>query len=69
MLDISVYAIEKAKKRWGEKGLKVHWIVSDVTDFVPSVKFDFWHDRAAFHFLTTEEKIYKYVTVAADSII
>jgi SAM-dependent methyltransferase len=68
VLDISATAIEKAKKRLGERADGVHWIVSDVTDFVPPVQFDFWHDRAAFHFLTTEEKIYKYVSLAEDAI-
>ena len=68
VLDISANAIERAKKRLGEKASKVHWIVSDVTEFVPSVQFDFWHDRAAFHFLTTEDKINKYVSIAEDAI-
>jgi SAM-dependent methyltransferase len=68
VLDISKNAIEKAKKRLGKKAEKVHWILSDVTEFIPDVQFDFWHDRAAFHFLTTEEKIYKYVSIAEDAI-
>jgi hypothetical protein len=46
----------------------VKWVVSDITDFNPTEKFDFWHDRAAFHFLTTEEKIYKYVDIAENSV-
>jgi ubiquinone/menaquinone biosynthesis C-methylase UbiE len=68
VLDISESAIEKAKKRLGDKSAKVHWIVSDVTEFVPDIQFDFWHDRAAFHFLTTDDKIYKYVSIAEDAI-
>ncbi len=68
VLDISAKAIERAKQRLGEKASKVHWIVSDVTEFEPPVQFDFWHDRAAFHFLTTEDKIYKYVSIAEDAI-
>jgi ubiquinone/menaquinone biosynthesis C-methylase UbiE len=68
VLDISKNAIEKAMKRLGEKAAKVHWILSDVTEFIPDMQFDFWHDRAAFHFLTTEEKIYKYVSIAEDAI-
>ena len=68
VLDISGNAIKRAKVRLGERASKVHWIVSDVTDFEPQVKFDFWHDRAAFHFLTTEEKVYKYVSIAEDAI-
>lgn len=68
VLDISATAIERAKQRLGERANKVHWIVSDITEFEPPVQFDFWHDRAAFHFLTTEDKIYKYVSIAEDAI-
>jgi len=46
----------------------VHWIVCDITEFEPPVQFDFWHDRAAFYFFTTEEKIYKYVSIAEDAV-
>jgi SAM-dependent methyltransferase len=68
VLDISANAIERAKQRLGEKASKVNWIVSDVTKFKPPVEFDFLHDRAAFHFLTTEDKIYKYVSIVKDAI-
>ncbi|OYU55407.1 MAG: SAM-dependent methyltransferase [Chitinophagaceae bacterium BSSC1] len=68
VLDISEKALERAKKRLGANGELVHWIISDIIDFHPPVKFDFWHDRAAFHFLTTEEKIDTYVQIAESSI-
>ena len=68
VLDISANAIDRAKKRLGSGADKIHWIVNDVTTFKLTVKFDFWHDRAAFHFLTTEENIYKYVAIAEDAI-
>lgn len=68
VLDISANAIERAKQRLGERALKVHWIVSDVVNFEPPVQFDLWHDRAAFHFLTSEDNIYKYVSIAKDAI-
>ena len=68
VLDISLVAIEKTQQRLGTKASKVRWIISDVTEFVPPVQFDLWHDRAAFHFLTSEEKIYKYASIAEDSI-
>ncbi|RYY01056.1 MAG: class I SAM-dependent methyltransferase [Gammaproteobacteria bacterium] len=68
VLDISSTAIERAKQRLGSRASKVNWIVSDITEFEPPVQFDFWHDRAAFHFLTSEEKIYKYVSIAEDAI-
>ena len=66
VLDISANAIKRAKHRLGERALLVHWIISDVIDFTPPVLFDFWHDRAAFHFLTSEEVINKYVSVAEE---
>ena len=68
VLDISDIAIEKAKQRLGTKAANIHWIVSDVTTFTPTVQFDFWHDRAAFHFLTSEDKIYQYVFTAENAI-
>jgi len=68
VLDISANAIERAKKRLGENASKIHWIVSDVTTFEPPVKFDLWHDRAAFHFLISADKINKYVSIAEDAI-
>ncbi len=62
VLDISFSALEKAKIRLGEKASKVKWIVSDITTFETDEKYDFWHDRAAFHFLTNDEEIEKYKT-------
>lgn len=68
VLDISATAIERAKERLGEKASGVTWIESDITKFKPAMQFDFWHDRAAFHFLTTPENIYKYVSLAEDAV-
>lgn len=68
VLDISEAAIEKAKKRLGTEGDKVNWMVSDITDFVAPVQFDFWHDRATFHFLTSDEATSRYVGLAAAAI-
>ncbi len=68
VLDISTKAIEKAKKRLGENAQKVNWIVSDITDFETETTFDIWHDRAAFHFLTTKEQIEKYLNTARKSV-
>ena len=68
VLDISEKALEKAKKRLGEKATKVTWIVSDITEFEPNMTFDVWHDRATFHFLTTTEQIKKYMKIARNSV-
>lgn len=68
VLDISEKAIERAKVRLGEKASRVKWIVSDVTLFTPTEKYNVWHDRAVFHFLTHSDDIEKYRQTAADSI-
>ena len=60
VLDISAKALERAKARLGTKAEKVNWIESDIADFSPKITYDVWHDRAAFHFLTTPEQISKY---------
>lgn len=52
VLDISSAAIERAKLRLGPKAVLVKWIISDMLLFNGAEKFDVWHDRAAFHFLT-----------------
>ena len=61
VLDISEKALERAKKRLGEQAASVNWIVSDIKEFVPSITYDFWHDRAAFHFLTEQKDITHYI--------
>lgn len=68
VLDISEKAIERAKKRLGENATKVTWIVSDICDFQTSEKYDFWHDRAAFHFLTKDSDIQNYLEKVAQFI-
>ncbi len=61
VLDISEAALDRAKQRLKDQSKKVKWIVADVADFLPPEHYDFWHDRAAFHFLTDEQSIKNYV--------
>lgn len=68
VLDISEAAIERAKQRLGERATKVKWIVADAAKFQPTEKYDFWHDRAAFHFLTDEQEISNYLDTAQKNI-
>lgn len=52
VLDVSPTAIEVTKRRLGAAADGVRWIVGDVTSTeLPANAFDFWHDRAVFHFL------------------
>ena len=64
VLDISAHALEKAKKRLGDKAKKINWIVSDVTTFNPDTTYDLLNDRAAFHFSISTEDIEKYLATA-----
>lgn len=68
VLDISKTAIDKAKQRLGDKASEVTWIVSDITEFEPSMSYDFWHDRAAFHFLTDDNEVSHYLETARKAI-
>lgn len=68
VLDISEAAINKAKIRLGDKALLVKWIVADISSFEPTETYDFWHDRAAFHFLTNEDEINHYLATAKSHI-
>jgi 2-polyprenyl-3-methyl-5-hydroxy-6-metoxy-1,4-benzoquinol methylase len=52
VLDLSASALDAAQTRLGERSAKVHWIITDVTNWEPQQAYDIWHDRAAFHFLT-----------------
>ena len=62
VLDISATAVDKKKHALGDKAQRVKWVISDVVDFQPTEQYDFWHDRATFHFLTQQSDIEKYVT-------
>jgi SAM-dependent methyltransferase len=69
VLDISDAALQRARQRLGSKAVKVKWIVQDAATFMPTEQYDFWHDRAAFHFLTQEQEIENYIDTARRSII
>ncbi len=65
VLDISSKAIERAKDRLADKEQNIHWIISNILDFMPETKYDVWHDRAAFHFLTSKKDIESYVKIVS----
>jgi ubiquinone/menaquinone biosynthesis C-methylase UbiE len=68
VLDISAKSIERTQTKIGDKSKEIQWFVSDVLDFEPTKKYDLWHDRATFHFLTESESIEKYVDCVSSSI-
>ncbi|MGQ7869694.1 class I SAM-dependent methyltransferase [Sunxiuqinia sp. sy24] len=68
VLDISEAAIQRAQQRLGVRAAQVKWIVADAATFQPTARYDFWHDRAAFHFLTQDQEIENYLQTAQRSI-
>ena len=67
-LDISEAALKKSKEFLGDQSNKVKWIAEDILNFKTEVKFDVWHDRAVFHFLTEQNLINKYVELVSKNI-
>jgi SAM-dependent methyltransferase len=55
VLDVSETAIESVRERLGPKAARVEWYLADMTEFISPHPWDLWHDRAVFHFLTSEE--------------
>lgn len=59
VLDIAAAALAKARERLGPRGAgadwSIDWIVADITSWQPQRRYDLWHDRAVFHFLTDPE--------------
>lgn len=68
VLDISGKALQNTQKRLGKNAGKVKWIESDVLHFHPPQKYDCWHDRAVFHFVTDDHEIKDYKKQIADSV-
>lgn len=54
VLDISQTGMTIARQRLGAAAGRVQWIESDVLTWEPAPIYDFWHDRAVFHFLTAD---------------
>ena len=68
VVDISENAINRARKRMGEKAEEIKWIVADAAEFVPERQYDLWHDRAAFHFLTEDQKVESYLKTVKQTV-
>ncbi len=55
VIDISSKALEIAKSRLGHEASKVIWIEADILESnFNNRNYDLWHDRAVFHFLTSD---------------
>lgn len=68
LLDISAAAISRVKERLGNRISQNNFFVSDVLTFYPGRKFDAWHDRAVFHFLSSAESQSLYLKSVLDNL-
>lgn len=58
VLDIAESALAVTRTRLS--GAPVHFVVADVTTWKAPRPYDLWHDRAVFHFLTSESQRHAY---------
>lgn len=63
VLDVSAAALQTTRHRLGSTAPRVQWLVQDVLTWQPTRRYDVWHDRAVFHFLTTDSARASYRSV------
>jgi hypothetical protein len=61
VLDVSVTGMQYARWRLGPGARQVRWLVADVLTWQPERRYQAWHDRAVFHFLTTGQARQQYM--------
>ena len=55
VLDTAAPALDIVRHRIGAAAATVDFIVADITHWIPRRRYAVWHDRAVFHFLTSED--------------
>jgi trans-aconitate methyltransferase len=61
VLDISAAGLRYAQRRLGPQAKRVRWLVADVLTWRPQRRYQVWHDRAVFHFLTASRDRLRYL--------
>ena len=68
VLDISRNALNEVARRVEKENHKIKCIESNVIDLSSDQKYDVWHDRAAFHFITNNKEREKYLDLLNSSL-
>ncbi|WP_439537399.1 class I SAM-dependent methyltransferase [Methyloversatilis sp.] len=69
VLDLSAAALQAAQARLGDAAAGVTWIEADITTVeLPPRRFELWHDRAVFHFLTDPAQRDAYVATVLRAV-
>ncbi len=69
VLDLAESALAASRARLGARAQDVQWIAGDITRAeLPAARYDVWHDRAVFHFLTDPADRARYVAQVLKSV-
>jgi hypothetical protein len=68
LVDVSTSALSQVAVRIGPDEARVSLVCADVLSWRPSTRFNVWHDRAVFHFLTDAVDVERYVALAAAAV-
>jgi SAM-dependent methyltransferase len=69
VLDVADQALEETRRRLGPQAEEIAWLVADVTEWSPERRYDLWHDRAVFHFLTNGGDRRNYVATLEKALV
>lgn len=61
VLDVSATGMQYAREHLGERASQVRWLAADVLTWQPERRYQAWHDRAVFHFLTSAQARRQYL--------
>ncbi|MEY3657203.1 MAG: hypothetical protein RL114_1561 [Actinomycetota bacterium] len=67
VMDISEAAVSEVRHRIPNTS-SVSYVVADVREWKPTKNFGLWHDRAVFHFMTSEADKAAYLGVMAQAV-
>lgn len=69
VLDMSAVALDATKRRLGPAAEQITWVEADITTAdLPEHRYDVWHDRAVFHFLTEASQRDAYIRLLARAL-
>lgn len=69
VLDLAESALAVSRARLGARAQSVQWVAADITRAeLPAARYDVWHDRAVFHFLTDPADRARYVEQVLKSV-
>ncbi|MEN9580151.1 MAG: hypothetical protein RJA70_3160 [Pseudomonadota bacterium] len=69
LLDVAEAALDVSRRRLGANAATVTWLAADVTEIeLEASRYELWHDRAVFHFLTDASDRRAYVDRVRQSV-